>query len=64
VATNGTLAAGPGPVYLAGSGQVSSVQCQRQADAQRAQLYRDGHAGGEPGGRADQSSHALKAQIT
>lgn len=25
VATNGTLAAGPGPVYLAGSGQVSST---------------------------------------
>lgn len=26
VATNGTLAAGPGPVYLAGSGQVTSTQ--------------------------------------
>lgn len=25
IATNGTLAAGPGPVYLAGSGQVSST---------------------------------------
>lgn len=26
VATNGTLAAGPGPVYLAGAGQVTSTQ--------------------------------------
>lgn len=26
IATNGTLAAGPGPVYLAGSGQVTSTQ--------------------------------------
>lgn len=26
MATNGTLAAGPGPVYLAGSGQVTSTQ--------------------------------------
>lgn len=26
VATNGTLAAGPGPVYLAGTGQVTSTQ--------------------------------------
>lgn len=26
IATNGTLAAGPGPIYLAGSGQVTSTQ--------------------------------------